>query len=212
MLWPEALALIRRSRNLALASLSAQMPGYPHVSWLPMVADEAGRPMLVMSRLAEHTQNILQDSKVSVLLHDDEMALNKARLTILGDLQLVEPDPLLAARMARYNPELVSYLQMSDFSVWRLWPQRARYIAGFGKMGWLEGERWESEFALSLAQEAQLLSQYAPMTALELVGVDVAGCDIRRGDVLQRHEFAAVCRQMDQVAVSLEHITRNLEA
>jgi putative heme iron utilization protein len=210
MLWLEAMALIRRSRMLALASHSAQMTGFPYVSWLPMVADEAGRPLLVISRLAEHTQNILHDARVSVLLHDDEMALDKARLTIVGDLQPVTLDKLLAARLARYNPELADYLAMSDFSVWRLWPRRARYIAGFGRMGWLEGEQWESEFALSLAQEAQLLAEYAPMTSLELLGVDCGGCDLRVGEQVQRYEFAQVATSLDQVGPALEQLLQGI--
>ncbi|WP_373974247.1 CREG family protein [Chitinibacter sp. SCUT-21] len=210
MLWSEAIALIRRRRTLALASMSAQMPGYPHVSWLPMVADEAGRPLLVMSRLAEHTQNILQDAKVSVLLHEEEMALDKARLTIVGDLQPATLDELLAARLARYNPELASYLQMSDFAVWRLWPRRARYIAGFGKMGWIEGEQWESAFALSLPQEAQLIAEFSPATAFELVGVDLGGCDLRRDQVLQRYEFAQAARSIDEVTMALEQLLQGI--
>ncbi|WP_348943876.1 pyridoxamine 5'-phosphate oxidase family protein [Chitinibacter sp. FCG-7] len=211
MLWPEVMALIRRSRMLALATHSAHMPGYPHVSWLPTVADEAGRPLVMISRLAEHTQNILQDHKVSVLLHDDDMALEKARLTILGDLQPVAPDELLAARLARYNPQLAACLDMSDFSVWRLWPRRARLIAGFGRMGWVEGDEWESAAALTLAQEAELIAA-SVIGAGELLGVDLAGCDIRLGEQIRRFEFATICHDATGVAQALKHIARDITA
>jgi hypothetical protein len=87
-----------------------------------------------------------------------------------------------------------------------LWPRRARYIAGFGKMGWLEGEQWESEFALSLTQEAQLLAHYGAQTQDELVGVDIAGCDVRRDQILQRYEFTDVGRSTEQVAAALEQL------
>ncbi|WP_410500049.1 HugZ family protein [Chitinibacter sp. S2-10] len=209
MLWPEAISLIRRCRSLALASNSAQMAGYPHVSWLPMIADEAGRPLLIMSRLAEHTQNVLNDSKVSVLLHDDEMGLSKARLTILGDLQPATVDALLESRLARYNPELASYLAMGDFAVWRLWPLRARYIAGFGRMGWVEGEMWDSAPSLTLAEEAELLAQFSePMTGGrpdgEMVGIDLAGYDLRVADRLIRHDFPRICHNVAEVTQALQ--------
>jgi hypothetical protein len=32
------------------------------------------------------------------------------------------------------------YLEMADFAFFRLRTERARYIAGFGRMGWLEGQ------------------------------------------------------------------------
>ncbi|QLI81103.1 pyridoxamine 5'-phosphate oxidase family protein [Chitinibacter fontanus] len=210
MFWPEVVALIRRSRMLALATNSVQMAGYPHVSWLPTVADEAGRPMLVISRLAEHTHNLQQDQRVSVLLHDDEMSLNKARLTIWGDLQPASLDELLAARWARYNPELASCLQMSDFSVWRLWPRRARYIAGFGQMGWVEGDAWESAPALTLEQEAQLLAEYTPMQAQALVGIDLGGCDVWRDGRVQRYEFAAPASDLVELKLALEQLLQGI--
>lgn len=210
MFWGEASALIRRSRTVSLASHSVQLPGYPHVSWLPMVADQAARPMLIISRLAEHTQNILQDNRVSVLLHDADMALNQARLTIVGQLQPVSLDELLVARLARYNSELAACLQMSDFSVWRISPLRARYIAGFGKMGWLEGEQWDAAFALSPMQEAQLLQQYAASAPFELVGIDAGGCDLRCDQQIKRYPLPQAASSLEELKPALEQLLQGI--
>lgn len=210
MFWGEASALIRRSRTVSLASHSVQLPGYPHVSWLPMVADQAARPMLIISRLAEHTQNILQDNRVSVLLHDADMALNQARLTIVGQLQPVSLDELLVARLARYNSELAACLQMSDFSVWRISPLRARYIAGFGKMGWLEGEQWDAAFALSPMQEAQLLQQYAASVPFELVGIDAGGCDLRCDQQIKRYPLPQAASSLEELKPALEQLLQGI--
>jgi putative heme iron utilization protein len=210
MFWADASALIRRSRTVSLASHSVQLPGYPHVSWLPMVADQAARPMLIISRLAEHTQNILQDNRVSVLLHDADMGLNQARLTILGQLHPVSLDELLVARLARYNSELAACLQMSDFSVWRISPQRARYIAGFGKMGWLEAESWDTAFALSSAQEAQLLQQYAGSAPFELVGIDAGGCDLRCDQQIKRYPLPQAASSLEALKPALEQLLQGI--
>ena len=175
-------------------------------SFLPYVCDEAGRVLLVMSRLAEHTQNVLLDEKVSFLVHDAAANLSGARLTILGDLQRVESEPLLLARLTRQNPELASYLAMSDFSIWRLWPRRARYIAGFGKMGWLEGEEWEGAPSLSLSQEATLLLELAGSVALELLGVDYAGLDVRHGDQIMRYRFESQCVDLNEVQIAAKAV------
>ncbi|MGL4996430.1 MAG: HugZ family protein [Deefgea sp.] len=200
----EALELLRQTRHGTLATQSTVLPGYPHASFLPYVCDEAGRVLLVMSRLAEHTQNVLRDEKVSFLVHDATANLSGARLTILGDLQRVDSEPLLLARLTRQNPELASYLAMSDFAIWRLWPRRARYIAGFGKMGWLEGEEWESAANLSLADEEQLLNEFSDVFSLSLVGVDLAGVDARSNEQLSRHSFENECADVGAVRVALK--------
>jgi putative heme iron utilization protein len=209
-LFPDALELLRQTRHGTLATQSTVLSGYPHASFLPYVCDEAGRVLLVMSRLAEHTQNVLRDEKVSFLVHDVSVNLSGARLTILGDLQRVESEPLLLARLTRQNPELASYLAMSDFSIWRLWPRRARYIAGFGKMGWLEGEEWEGAPSLSLADEAKLLTELA-QTSLEIVGVDLAGLDVRCNEQIVRYRFEQRCTSLSDVKTEVKVVLSSLK-
>ncbi|MBM5572116.1 MULTISPECIES: HugZ family pyridoxamine 5'-phosphate oxidase [Deefgea] len=208
VLFPDARELLRQTRHGTLATQSTVLPGYPHASFLPYVCDEAGRVLLVMSRLAEHTQNVLQDEKVSFLVHDAAATLSGARLTILGDLLRVESEPLLLARLTRQNPTLAGYLQMSDFAVWRLWPRRARYIAGFGKMGWLEGDEWESAACLSLADEAQLLHEFANELPIQLAGIDLAGYDVRSDEQLKRHRFEQLCADVETVRATLKQLSR----
>lgn len=211
-LFPDALELLRQTRHGTLATQSTVLPGYPHASFLPYVCDEAGRVLLVMSRLAEHTQNALRDEKSSFLVHDASANLSGARLTILGDLQRVEREPLLLARLTRQNPQLASYLAMSDFAIWRLWPRRARYIAGFGKMGWLEGEEWESALSLSLDQEAALLAELAGSVALELLGVDYAGLDVRQGDQIMRYRFESQCADLNEVQIAAKAVLSSFKS
>src|SRR3954471_19662403 len=84
-----ARSLLRRSRQGALATL---MPGSgdPYCSLVNVASHPDGSPILLISRLALHTRNILSDSRVCLML--DERA---------------EGDPLEGARImlaARAKP------------------------------------------------------------------------------------------------------------
>jgi putative heme iron utilization protein len=57
--------------------------GYPFGSLVPYVLDHDGRPIILVSRLAEHTKNIEADARVSLLAHDAVEA--RASLVALAD-------------------------------------------------------------------------------------------------------------------------------
>src|SRR5881227_3619184 len=80
-----ARSLLRRSRQGALATL---MPGSgdPYCSLVNVASTYDGSPILLISRLALHTQNIVRDSRVSLML--DERAegdpLEGSRIMLMG--------------------------------------------------------------------------------------------------------------------------------
>ncbi len=80
-----ARSLLRRSRQGALATL---MPGSgdPYCSLVNVASHADGSPILLISRLALHTKNILADARVSLML--DERAagdpLEGARIMLAG--------------------------------------------------------------------------------------------------------------------------------
>src|ERR1700749_3906300 len=84
---PAALArsLLRRSRQGALATLVPDN-GDPYCSLGNLASASDGSPILLISRLALHTRNILADSRVSLML--DERAegdpLEGARIMLAG--------------------------------------------------------------------------------------------------------------------------------
>src|ERR1700736_7047984 len=77
--------LLRRSRQGALATLAAGS-GDPYCSLVNVASHADGAPILLISRLALHTKNILGDSRVSLML--DERAegdpLEGARIMLAG--------------------------------------------------------------------------------------------------------------------------------
>src|SRR3954453_21063901 len=80
-----AKSLLRRSRQGALATLMAGS-GDPYCSLVNVAADTAATPILLISRLAVHTKNILADSRVSLML-DERVSgdpLEGARIMVAG--------------------------------------------------------------------------------------------------------------------------------
>src|SRR3979490_2771324 len=71
-----ARSLLRRSRQGALATLMAGS-GDPYCSLATAASHADGSPILLISRLALHTQNILADPRVSLML--DERAQGDPR-------------------------------------------------------------------------------------------------------------------------------------
>src|SRR5580698_5034322 len=65
----QARLLLRRSRQGALATLMAGS-GDPYCSLVNVASHADGSPILLISRLALHTRNILADARVSLMLDE----------------------------------------------------------------------------------------------------------------------------------------------
>lgn len=137
----EAKQFLRTTRNGILSTFSAKFSGYPFGSVAPYVLDHDASLIILISTIAEHTKNIIQNPKVSlVLLAGEEDLQANARLTLLGEAALADKNNVfLRERYLRYHPQAAGYFDMHDFHFYRIRITHARYIAGFGKMGWLEG-------------------------------------------------------------------------
>jgi heme iron utilization protein len=125
-----------------LSTHSSKFEGYPFGSVVPFVLNHQGMPTILISSIAEHTKNIMQNSKVSLVVFENEEDLQaNARLTLLASAEQTDKNnDLMRQRYLRYLPQAEQYFDMHDFSFYTLHITHARYIAGFGKMGWVEGE------------------------------------------------------------------------
>ncbi len=188
--------LLHKTTFGVLATQSTQLAGYPFASILPFVPDERHRPVFLISALGEHTKNLLADHRASFLVSspDGKNALTGSRLTFVGDVTPVDASPNLVARYLRYQPDAKQYLELGDFAFFRLTPRRARYVAGFGEMGWMEERDWENGVVLPLADEAKFyreLVDVLPM-GIRLLGLDCYGVDIERQGKRERQQFPNV--------------------
>jgi heme iron utilization protein len=138
-----------RARTLAhlghtgtLATLSRRHPGHPFASVMPYALDDAGRPLLLISAMAMHTQNLEADPRASLLVTQpgwDGDPLAAGRLTLMGDARRV-PDADAAAARDRYlaRHERARYwVDFEDFGFWRLEVADLYFVGGFAAMDWV---------------------------------------------------------------------------
>lgn len=179
----EARAVLRPCDFGALATHSVKLPGFPFVSHAPFVLDGACRPVLLLSDLAEHSRNLAQDPRASLMATVAAPApQEQPRITLMGEIAPAEPGPALAERYLRYHPEAAAFLGFGDFRFYRLAVQRVRLIGGFARAGWIEPAQWAIE-PLDEAVEAAILARLADIVPAgwTLLGVDREGLDARDG-------------------------------
>jgi heme iron utilization protein len=205
-----ALHLLHATSSGTLATNSLPLPGYPFATALPFVPDERHHPVFLVSRLAEHTKNLLADGRASFLVSnpDDGNVVTGARMTMVGDAVRIDAAPELAARYLRYQPDAAQYLSLRDFAFFQLTPKRVRYIAGFGQMGWLEETEWPNAAILPLAEEAECLRQLigVPPPGVHLLGIDCYGCDIEQHGKRVRLRLAAPVDSGTKLAGSIQRL------
>jgi putative heme iron utilization protein len=137
----EVRKLLQAERHGVLATLSARRDGWPFASIAPYALSDEGEPLLLFSDLAEHTRNLRSDPRASLIVCDStsiDDPLAGPRVTLLGTIEQTES----AAARERYlnrHAEASQYLMMIDFKLYVLKAIEARYVNGFGDMGWLEG-------------------------------------------------------------------------
>jgi hypothetical protein len=141
----KARALLTAESVGVLSTISVHRAGFPYGSVTPYALSARGAPLLLLSRLAAHTKNLLADPRASLFVGDRSAAEDPqagARISLLGRLTPLPADEQTDAR-ARYLaawPRAADYLALGDFSFWRLEVEEARLIAGFGEIRWLDGK------------------------------------------------------------------------
>ena len=132
-----AKSLMRRRREGALATLMRD-GGAPYCSLVNVASAPDGSPLLLISRLAVHTRNLLADPRVSLML--DERAegdpLQGARIMLMGEATAVDADelPSLRSRYLAAHPGAAAYIGFTDFSLFRIVSSTAHLVAGFGRI------------------------------------------------------------------------------
>jgi heme iron utilization protein len=152
----QARSLLRRCRQGALATLMAGS-GDPYCSLVNVASHVDGSPILLISRLALHTKNILGDTRVSLML--DERApgdpLEGSRIMVAGQAEQAGMDQvaILRRRYLNAHPSAEAFVNFKDFSFFRIRPLAAHLVAGFGRIVDLRPE----QFLTDISDAASLL-------------------------------------------------------
>jgi putative heme iron utilization protein len=202
----------RLMRSLDRATLATSLAGWPYASLVLVALDHDASPLLLISALAQHTQNLKAENRVSLLFDgtgglDDP--LTGPRVTVLGTAQR-DDAPRLRERFVARHPSAELYAGFADFALWRVAVERAHLVAGFGRIHWIGAAEllFDASGAAALAaaerdvvkhmndDHADAVGLYATKLlgrsgeGWRMTGVDPEGVDLRRGGAIARLDFA----------------------
>lgn len=201
--------LLLARNNGVLSTLSKKLAGYPFGSIAPFCLDREGRPVVLISTIAEHTRNLKEDRRASLIVFDRMTGDVQAagRVTLVGDFHAA-PDDDLAERYYRFFPSARDYHKTHDFDFWRMTVSKVRYIGGFGEIYWLDPGDVLPVNPFSAEQETSMVDHMnedhvdAMMRYLRdasvavqdddtptMAGVDAEGIHLLLGDDIHRIEF-----------------------
>ncbi len=126
--------LLREGRSGALATLMAGS-GDPYCSLVNVATGADGAPLLLLSRLAVHTKNILADPRVSLMLDERKEGdpLEGARVMLNGTASATDDAPARRRYLARH-PEAEMFAGFADFAIYQIKLKAAHLVAGFGRI------------------------------------------------------------------------------
>lgn len=201
--------LLRSIRAGALATLD-RAGGFPFASLVTVATDRDGSPLLLMSGLSAHTQNLKQDPRASILLAQGGKGdpLAHPRLTVIGRM-VISNHARGRARFLARHPKARLYADFGDFAFWRLEIESAHLNGGFARAMDLSREQLVTDLAgsdelLKIEESAiehmnadhrEALELYATRLAgaaaghWQATGVDPEGLDLAAGDLTARVPF-----------------------
>ncbi len=109
--------------------------GDPYCSLVNVATAADGAPLLLLSRLAVHTKNLLRDPRVSLMLDERREGdpLQGARVMLLGTAAATD-DPTARRRYLDRQPEAEAFADFGDFSFYQIALKGAHLVAGFGRI------------------------------------------------------------------------------
>jgi putative heme iron utilization protein len=223
----EARIMLRSHRYGVLSTVSRKFEGYPFGSITPYLVDHDGSLLILISTLAEHTKNILNEPRVSLITHNqrDPQIQTQGRVTFLGNAVAEADREQTGLRYLRYFPEARAYFAMHDFSFYRIQPVAIRYIGGFGRIHWVNMAAYATQPYPLMEQESDVIDHmnadhrdtmrdyclhYHQRETLEveMLGIDLDGFDVRTDDEILRFDFPDTVTEAMQARTALVDMAR----
>jgi heme iron utilization protein len=201
--------LLREARSGALATLMVGS-GDPYCSLVNVATTANGEPILLLSRLAVHTKNLLADPRVSLMLDERREGdpLEGARIMLVGTAAVADGADARRRYLER-QPEAAMFADFSDFAFYRMDLRGGHLVAGFGRIVDLKPKDVLIDVAgaeAMVAGEPEMITHMnddhadavalyatkllgAPAGAWRCVGCDPEGLDLQLGRVGLRLPF-----------------------
>jgi len=210
--------LLRGCNRAALATNQLDGAG-PYVSLVTVSTDYDGSPLLLLSKLADHTRNLLADPRISLLFDGTEGYANPQqgqRVTLVG---AIEPctDPAIRQRFLARHPGAALYADFPDFGFYRLPLRRAHWVGGFARALWVEDKLpapTDGFAALEDKLTASVTGEQATALAQKLLkkrgkgwvlsSIDADGCDLTRSKIVVRLPFDSAAASAESAEIALK--------
>ena len=201
--------LVREARSGALATLM-QGSGDPYCSLVNVATTIGAAPVLLLSKLALHTKNLLSDARISLMFDERKEGdpLEGARVMLLGRC-VRDGDAATRVAYLRRHPDAEMYASFPDFSFYRMEIGHAHLVAGFGRIVGLKPQDVLTDFtdapALVEAEAdaiAHMNTDHADACRLyatkllgaadgdwRCVGIDPEGLELQKGRTALRLPF-----------------------
>ena len=140
--------LVARARLATLSTLALRPAGFPYGSLVALADDDRGRPLFLLSALAEHSKNLAACSRASLMVVEPSATdiVAAPRVTIVGTCAQVPTDEraVVRARYVDVHPETASWFSdlLHAYALYRLEPVELRVIVGFGRLSWLTPDEY----------------------------------------------------------------------
>ncbi|MEM9556132.1 MAG: DUF2470 domain-containing protein [Acidobacteriota bacterium] len=164
----QARTLIEQEQTASLGTLAPGLDtakddepaSHPYVSFVTF-ALETSDPILLVSEMAEHTQNLRLDPRASLLAAERRAAdpLANGRVTLLGSCRPTDDESARAAYLERL-PNAAYYCDFKDFNFWRLRVESIRFIGGYGRMSWVDAAAWRAATPDPLAPHRERIVEH----------------------------------------------------
>ena len=144
-----------------LATISRKHPGWPFGSLMPYALDDQGRPILLVSSMAMHTQNLNSEPRASLFVAQPGITgdpLGAARVTLMGTAG--PADPAARPRYLELHESAQYWIDFEDFSLIQLEINDVYFIGGFGVMGWIAAGDYAAARSDPLADAAAHIIQH----------------------------------------------------
>jgi len=201
----QAKTLIHEARHAALAANGPK--GHPSVSRVQISTDTDGAIVLLTSSLSPHTQAMIDQPKVSLLIGEPGKGdpLAHPRVTVFTTASKVDKQTethiRLRQRHLSRHPKAELYVDFGDFSFFRLSIEGASLNGGFGKAYALTREDlgmrgdWEGLQSIEAGAVEHMNNDHSDAIALfahqpdqkwQLATIDAEGVTLVSGDTAKR--------------------------
>jgi len=132
------------------AALSTTYERGTFTSFVPYVLDAQGRPVILVSEISVHTDNLDKNPSCSLMVSkvNEESVYESQRLTLIGQMKPVPEKEIEEVKKAylKRHPDSEILFQLADFHLYRLEIEKVYYVGGFASAEWVELKDYQKGF------------------------------------------------------------------